>query len=292
MEFYDIRNKIHLFFYNLRVDLRYTYFKFKSIGKAKERLNGDGHRKIIVSLTSYGERLKTVNICIKSLLDQTLRPDEIRLYLGTDVTDEMIPDQLEKLQLYGVKIIRNCEDIKPHKKYFFAMQDSPDDIIITVDDDMMYDDILVEYLYKAHEEFPECIICTKARKILRKPDGTLEEYLKWPELDLCKEPTYQGLPTGVGGVLYPPGSLSRRGFDLNLIKKLCLEADDIWLRMMGVLAHTPVVLIHSRELNPYPIKEAQKITLNASNRYGGKNDIYLKNVEKFFDQRIDQEPAE
>ena len=34
--------------------------------------------------------------------------------------------------------IRFCEDLKAHKKYYYAFKEYPDDIVITVDDDVIY----------------------------------------------------------------------------------------------------------------------------------------------------------
>ena len=48
-------------------------------------------------------------------------------------------------------------------------------------------------------------------------------------------------PTGVGGVLYPPHCCNRFVTDMEVIKKTCLRADDLWLNFMSRLNHTKVV---------------------------------------------------
>ena len=48
--------------------------------------------ELIVSLTSYPPRFKTLHLTIKSLLDQTVRPDRIILWIGRGAMD-LIPDR-------------------------------------------------------------------------------------------------------------------------------------------------------------------------------------------------------
>ena len=42
--------------------------------------------RLIVSLTSYGDRLNTLSICLKSLLNQTRKADKILGYLTDNIT--------------------------------------------------------------------------------------------------------------------------------------------------------------------------------------------------------------
>ena len=106
----------------------FTPIKIKNINK-----------DIIVSLTSYPSRLQKLHYVIRSLLHQKMSPYKIILYLGSDTKDSDIPYSLKKLQKYNFEIKKNYEDLKPHKKYFYAMQEFSDKIIITVDDDLIYD---------------------------------------------------------------------------------------------------------------------------------------------------------
>ena len=75
-------------------------------------------------------------------------PDAIILYLDDDV--EELPDSLRKLEKYGLQIEWRPGRIKPHKKYYYAIKEHPDDIVVTVDDDVMYPAELIESLYKTH----------------------------------------------------------------------------------------------------------------------------------------------
>ena len=60
----------------------------------------DISNNIIVSLTSYPARLKSLHYVIRSLLRQSLPAEKIILYLGTDTKDSDIPQKLKKLTKY------------------------------------------------------------------------------------------------------------------------------------------------------------------------------------------------
>ena len=52
--------------------------EFKEIGITKEKK----HPKLILSLTSFPQRMHDIHFTLYSLLNQTLKPDEIILWLG------------------------------------------------------------------------------------------------------------------------------------------------------------------------------------------------------------------
>ena len=73
--------------------------------------------KIIVSLTSFPARIDCVGYSIKSLFNQTVKPDRIILWLATEqFENQEMPELLETLKSKGLEI-RFCEDLKSHKKY-------------------------------------------------------------------------------------------------------------------------------------------------------------------------------
>lgn len=260
----------------------YRYYKALQPGYG---LNTDEKRdpKIIVSLTSFGPRLSEVDVCIRSLLSQTKKPDAVLLYLDRNTSGNEVPEKLIRLEQYGLRIIYGCEDLKPHKKYFFAMQSYPDDIVITVDDDVIYEKTLVEDLYRMHMKYPGCVICGRARQICLNPDGQLLPYQQWNvEKKHFGIPSAKLLPVGVGGVLYPPGVLSGKVFDKRSFADLCLYADDLWLKGAELQNGVKAVCVKPKFpcLMHLPIQD--NVELQTENRLGGRNDMYIKNVISFY----------
>ena len=81
--------------------------------------------KIIISLTSFPSRLPTLHKCLKSLLLQDTKADAIIVYLGCDVTPEMLPPELIEMEKYGVTYkFDSYENLRSYKKFYYALQDS------------------------------------------------------------------------------------------------------------------------------------------------------------------------
>lgn len=240
-------------------------------------------KKIIVSFTSFPARFENVHFVVRSMLLQTFPPDEIILYLDDDVVEEL-PASLLKMKKYGLKIEKRCGNMKPHKKYYYAIKEHPDDIIITIDDDILYAKSLIENLYSTYLMCPDCVIATRAHKMKFNKIGELREYNAWKwAYAKPNKPSMDLLATGVGGVLYPPHCMYGDLFKEKLFLKLAPKNDDIWLKFMQVLNGTKVVVCNRHNLELFgQIPGSQTITLNSENVHENKNDEYIKLLMNYY----------
>ncbi|MGI5116198.1 glycosyltransferase family A protein [Treponema sp. SP13] len=238
---------------------------------------------LIISLTSFPVRLPKLHIVIRSLLKQTILPKCIVLYLGNDTKDSDIQKKLKLLTKYNFEIRTGYEDIKPHKKYFFAMQEFPEDIIITVDDDLIYDKNLVRDLLECHKNNPTCVCARRVNRITKDNLGKLNKYSNWQwECKEIVEPSFELLATGCGGILYPPHILPEETFNINEIKKYCLNTDDIWLKFMELKNQVKVVWTNSKIIHPLTVRKSQKMGLFHSNAASENvNDINIKKMIEY-----------
>ena len=83
--------------------------------------------KIVVSLTTYNKRIHSINKVIESINKQSVKPDVIVLYLYSKEL-ESIKFEINKQDNLVVKFVD--ENLKGHKKYFYAFQEYKDDIVI------------------------------------------------------------------------------------------------------------------------------------------------------------------
>jgi len=259
------------------------YYSLKKSYNELNKEKRDYH--IVVSLTSFPARFCTLHMAIKSILCQSLKPDVIFLCLTKEeVKDESeLPESLTELKNYGLEIYFADNNLKPHNKYLYAMKKYPASIIITVDDDNMYDKNLIINLYKSYLKFPQAVSARRVHKITTDENNKVKSYNRWKyEYKKEKKPGYNLLATGVGGVLYPPGILPEETFNLEKIKELCLNADDIWLKFMQVKNKTSVVWAGGGRIHPLTIKRAQKITLQKSNYHENQNDKYIENLQNYY----------
>ena len=97
-------------------------------------------QKIIVSLTSYPQRIDIVYKVIDSLLRQSLKPDVVVLWLARDEfprQEQSLPRELRRYIKFGLTI-RWCENLRSYKKLIPSLKAYPSDTIVTADDDILY----------------------------------------------------------------------------------------------------------------------------------------------------------
>lgn len=244
-------------------------------------------KQCIISLTSYQKRFSTLHICLNSLFNQTLRFDKIILYLDSDEDMDEIPPNVKEFIKYGLQIIKTDEMLKSHTKYYYAMNDFRDDIIITVDDDVIYDAGRLESLYKSYLRYPRAISAGRVHKITFDQNGNLKPYLEWEfECDTIQYPSTKLFATGVGGVLYPPNLLPNITFNKEYICKYSPYTDDIWLKFMELINGIKVVYSGSRPQHPKQITGTREHGLFTYNKANGLNDHCIQELRKVFQSLI------
>lgn len=247
-------------------------------------LNQDEERneKVIVSLTSYPDRFDNIYLCLKSLLLQDYKPDRIIVWLGSDTQQSDMTKEMLSLEKFGVEYrFDNSLNLRPHKKYFYAFQEFPNDIVITVDDDSVYPENTVSSLIKSYQNHPLAVSARRVHLMTYDKWGNLLPYSDWKyEYRKLREESKSLLAVGVGGILYPPHTFDNRAFDVERIQALCLGADDIWLKCMELLRDVDVVWVPS--FFPHPPALTSKSSLGQSNVGAGKNDRYLSQMSEAY----------
>ena len=259
------------------------YYKNKTIFKDHKNIERKHH--IVVSLTSFPARLSTVHYAIKSILNQSIKPDIIFVSLTKEEVqnESNLPESLLELKKHGTNINFADNNLKPHNKYLHAREMYPNSLIITIDDDNIYDTSLISDLYNSFLKHPNAISARRVHKIKLDNNGNLLPYNDWYyEFKKETKPSMSLLATGVGGVLYPPDLLPKETFDIVKIKELCLNADDIWLKFMQLKNNIPVVWVKGKKIHPYTIKSAQKVSLLKSNYHQNVNDKYINDLQNYY----------
>lgn len=256
-------------------------------------LGRDNHSEVIVSLTSYGRRVKNnvVYYTIVSLLRQTIQPKKIVLWLAdNEWSEDTIPAKLKKLKGKGIEICF-CEDIRSYKKLVPSLNKFKGETIITVDDDVIYSNDTIETLLKEHHEHPNEIISLHAAEAKLK-DGIPADYSSWPDLkdNKCGRLVF---PIGEGGVLYPVGSLHEDVLRKELFMKLSPLADDIWFWICGLRTGTSKRYVTKTKHN-YSFDDFYQFfhngaALTHNNRFENSNDVQFKNVFEYYNIKLDSE---
>lgn len=194
-----------------------------------------GTENLVLSLTTYSKRIYNVHLTIESLLNQTKKPNKIILWLAEDEFNaDNLPLVLVKQKERGL-IINFCEDIKSYKKLIPTLNDHADDTIVTVDDDVIYPYDFLEKLYKTYLSAPDCVCYYRGHKMKFLNVNTLAPYTTWSHCWEGIEKEIDVLPTGIGGVLYPPKCFHKDIANDSLFMKLAPHGDDIWFKTMTLL---------------------------------------------------------
>ena len=238
---------------------------------------------LIVSMTTYGKRIDEVHLVIESIMEQTVLPNNIILWLDEkEFNDDTIPHRLKKMKDRGL-LIKYCKNYKSYKKIIPTLKLYPNVTIITIDDDVIYPNTFIEKLTEAYKKDKHCVYYFRGRKIKVK-DGRLQPYSKW-DMTRPDDLSFDVIPTGVGGILYPAGCFDQRVFDENTWLKLCPKADDVWLRAMTMLTGYKCKNIRMPgdfEYNFVSLENNQDIALTQTNVYKNDNDIQIKAVFEAF----------
>ena len=285
-------NKVKLIFNCLYGNIKiFPYFLFGPIGIKSLVPKKHNSPELIVSMTSYGRRVrKTVYYTIISLLNQSFRPDRIILWLDESWNHNNLPSRLKALKQKGLEI-RFCQDILSYKKLIPSLNIAPNDIIITVDDDVYYFKDFIKLLYNNYLIHPQGIHCTQAVYIEKKEDGTFLPYKTWKKAVVYSDKdSYRLFPIGEGGILYPPGSLFKDVCHKDLFQKLCPYADDVWFWFMAKLNGKQHYLVTTQKLY-YSFDALYQFfhkgaALTHSNKKENKNDIQIMNVLKYYSHLI------
>jgi hypothetical protein len=238
--------------------------------------------RLVISLTSYPGRFSTLHLTLKSLLDQTVKPDQIILWIAHDDLARL-PEEVRALE-GPLLSVRGCEDLRNFKKIIPTLGDEPDSFILICDDDTYYPEGWLAELVSAYDPQQPSIVCTRAHRLQYTAEGRLAPYRAWqrnvadsstalPRTDL--------LPTGNGGVLYPPRSLPPETLDRELLRKLSPTSDDVWLYFMARQAGWRVRRVPGRKRRFIEWPNSQAQALHAFHR-GGTKDKHLQDMCRHF----------
>ncbi len=170
--------------------------------------------------------------------------------------------------------IRWTKNIRSYKKLIPALKDFPDDVIITFDDDIFYHHEVIERLLIGWKKEPYCIQCHRATTVLIDDAGNVKFSRTYYDQPACSHKF-----TGVGGVLYPPHSLSKEIFDEEKFMTLAPTNDDVWFWTIALLNGYRVNVVENNidKLNYIP--GTQDVALWHENDGDKKLTLsYVKNV--------------
>lgn len=253
-----------------------------SLGITNNRISNE---EIIVSLTTHGRRLFEVYLAIESIMQGSVLPNRIVLWLPTTLKSVDLPQTLLNQCRRGLEIYF-VEDIGPYTKSVPAFSKFPKASIVTIDDDILYPFDTLEMLLYSHHLHATSICANRILDVEFERSGELKPLSLWKEMTDKTRVSSHNFFEGVGGVLYPPSFFSKEDTDPHLFLRLCPKADDVWLNVLALHHKYAVVPANSHYIHfPLLINESvQDLALwhfNSESKVKS-NDKQLKAALQFF----------
>ena len=247
-----------------------------------------GSEEVVFSMASHGLRIYEAYLAIESIMQQSMKPNRFFLCLAKEEEGKPLPMLIQKQQRRGLEV-KYVEDIWSFKKIVPALCECPDAIIITGDDDCLYNVDFIENLMRSHATDPKAIFGNRIHEITFNEDGSLKSYNDWNQhVGNTDRASNRFLITSVGGVLYPPHSLYKDATRSDIFMDIAKYNDDVWCFAMALLQGTPIrrARTHSEwGEDYYSLEEVQKygLKIDNTNRTNCRNDQIIKAVFDRYD---------
>lgn len=181
-----------------------------------------------ISLTSWGPRLNLLSITLLTLLQQSVTPKEIVVWL-TKNDLKALPDQVpEKFLPFSVRF-ECCDDLGPHKKWLPMLELGTRNPFVICDDDIIYPYRWFEKL--TSEDRDDAYVGLRCHQIKYAKSGYVLPYSQWLlDVASARLPSFDLFVTGGAGAIIHPDRISAEFRHRGTIFDKCPKADDIWLK--------------------------------------------------------------
>lgn len=182
----------------------------------------------MVSIASYPKRDPLLPAVFQALSKQTIVPNKWILVLSVEDYPHGLPKHLINLEKRGIEILWVKNNPYAVKKLIPVIKKYPEIGVITLDDDIIYHQSLIEGLIKYSEIFSGTIIGYVGKTLFKK-GNELNIYYRDSRPTTLETDTNQVYLIGWGGIYYPPKSLDKRILEMDAVHKIVPgRGSDIW----------------------------------------------------------------
>ena len=197
--------------------------------------------KVIVSCTTTFDRLKYLYHMLKTLEEQTVQPDEVIIHVSSEpyLSDKGISEVPEWMNR-GIFRVQETANIGPYRKLMPLLPAlGEEDLVVTADDDILFDQFWLEALLNHARERPDEVISTRARYIRRKKSGQFMNYHNWKRV-YFEESGMDILPLCGAGVVFRKRHLDPGLSEDTSFLSIAPTTDDLWYRALSLKKGVPV----------------------------------------------------
>lgn len=213
--------------------LKLRHTSIEDLDLRYERLPKINSKRTVITLSTIPDRVNLIGPTLISILDQTVRVDEICVnipYVSRKGQKYVVPDWLSKLK--SITVRRVDVDEGPATKLLPTLRrESTDTRIIVIDDDNIYHSRLIETLissFEKNESAGKSIAITNLGIVL-DPDGTIPKFFSVSRIiSMYSGPRNVDLLQGCHGFIVTPSMFPAETYDLSKCPKQIITVDDMW----------------------------------------------------------------
>lgn len=232
-----------------------------------------------ISLTSWRPRLPDLPLVLLTLLQQTLRPKEIVVWLTVEDHKALAGKIREQFGVFGVRF-QICDNLKSHKKWLPMIEEGHRKPFVICDDDIIYPREWFAALVT--EDRSDAYVGAKCHRINLGSNKSVGLYSAWKkQIRTDGQPSHYVFITGCGGAVIHPDRISNKFLDRTEMFKQCPRNDDIWLKAAHLATGIPCY--KTRYCFPcLEIPGTNESGLAVMNVDGGGNDEQIRNLDRYF----------
>jgi hypothetical protein len=248
-------------------------------GKVRFRkLNLLEPKPVVLSLTSYSPRFRYLLKTLKCLILQDHPNFKIVVNLAVSDFDSM-PRNLKRFRKFDVEFKPIEKDLKVFMKLLPTLENYPNSIIVTADDDIYYGKKWLSTLVEISSDNPDCIIGYRA---IHVPNDLLtSSYRDWPSPEFFMKSSDSLLLTGVAGILYPANTFANQNRIISKLMALSPRNDDLAYFVASNILGLSRVYFPCRFSNPKYWNGSQRVALWRSNVTGNYNDSQYEALKEY-----------
>jgi hypothetical protein len=190
-----------------------------------------------LSLTSWRPRLADLPLILITLLQQTLRPKEIVVWLTAEDHKTIAENLRVRFGELGIRF-QICDNLKCHKKWLPMIEEGHQTPFVICDDDIIYPKEWFAALVA--EDRSDAYVGAKCHRISIGAKGLIAPYSAWKkQIRTDGQPSHKIFVTGCGGAVIHPQRIPRAFLERAQITRHCPHADDVWLKAAHLAAGIP-----------------------------------------------------
>lgn len=246
----------------------------------------------LISLTTISTRLDRVGHTISTALEQTLKPHSINLYISPDpyLIDEGVQandPNLEQIAELGANIYF-VGNIGPYRKQYPIIRQlhkagaSFNTPLITIDDDVIYPNTIVEQLMTAANK-TNAVVSHRGRQITFR-DGWYESYKSF--VPPGRDESILNIGTGRNGIAYRLGHFPTSYNDY-VGPCIAPTADDLWCKLITANYCIPTIILEPTAMFDTKVDFKETAPMDKRGLFHnfnakGRNDVALTSLELYF----------